>query len=195
MIAYARRCGTGTEELPTVFADFLSDAHHLADAWASIFGDATRNGEGHFRRRVVRHRVIGALTVGQSTDVRPAVPGTGSARDHRCKDMNGMERYRFTSQFGIMMVMSTQIAVRLPEDIVAFLDSEVSGGRAKSRAQVVLRALEREQRRQLAARDVEILSDGTGTSNDVNIAAAHGRRAECGRSMTRNSEIFVRSWF
>lgn len=32
MIAYARRCGTGTEELPTVFADFLSDAHHLADA-------------------------------------------------------------------------------------------------------------------------------------------------------------------
>ncbi len=32
MIAYARRCGTGTEELPTVFADFLSDVHHLADA-------------------------------------------------------------------------------------------------------------------------------------------------------------------
>jgi len=31
-IAYARRCGTGTEELPTVFADFLGDAHHLADA-------------------------------------------------------------------------------------------------------------------------------------------------------------------
>ncbi|WP_261949313.1 type II toxin-antitoxin system ParD family antitoxin [Rhodococcus sp. T9N] len=72
--------------------------------------------------------------------------------------------------------MSTQIAVRLPEDIVAFLDSEVSGGRAKSRAQVVLRALEREQRRQLAVRDVEILSDGAGTSSDVNIAAAHGRK-------------------
>lgn len=85
------------------------------------------------------------------------------------------DRYRFTSQFGIMMVMSTQIAVRLPEDIVAFLDSEVSGGRAKSRAQVVLRALEREQRRQLAVRDVEILSDGAGTGSDVNIAAAHGK--------------------
>lgn len=70
--------------------------------------------------------------------------------------------------------MSTQIAVRLPEDIVAFLDSEVSGGRAKSRAQVVLRALEREQRRQLAVRDVEILSDGAGS--DVNIAAAHGKK-------------------
>lgn len=75
------------------------------------------------------------------------------------------------------MVMSTQIAVRLPEEIVAFLDSEVSGGRAKSRAQVVLRALEREQRRQQAARDVEILSDGTGVDNDVNIAAAHGKKS------------------
>ena len=32
MIAYARRCGTGTEELPTVFAVLRSDAHHLADA-------------------------------------------------------------------------------------------------------------------------------------------------------------------
>lgn len=157
----------------------------LPTRWASIFGDATRNGEGHFRRRVVRHRVIGALTAWQShgrsagspTDVRPAVPGTGSARDHRCKDLNGIDRYRFTSQFGMMVVMSTQIAVRLPEDIVAFLDSEVSGGRAKSRAQVVLRALEREQRRQLAARDVEILSDGPGVDNDVNIAAAHGRKS------------------
>ena len=75
------------------------------------------------------------------------------------------------------MVMSTQIAVRLPEEIVAFLDSEVSGGRAKSRAQVVLRALEREQRRQQAARDVEILSDGTGVDNDVNIVAAHGKKS------------------
>ncbi|MCJ0949743.1 hypothetical protein F6X56_00510 (plasmid) [Rhodococcus erythropolis] len=73
--------------------------------------------------------------------------------------------------------MSTQIAVRLPEDIVAFLDSEVSGGRAKSRAQVVLRALEREQRRQLAVRDVEILSDGAGMDSDVNIAAAHGKKS------------------
>lgn len=88
-----------------------------------------------------------------------------------------MERYPFTSQFGMMLVMSTQIAVRLPEDIVAFLDSEVSGGRAKSRAQVVLRALEREQRRQLAVRDVEILSDGPGVDNDVNIAAAHGKKS------------------
>jgi hypothetical protein len=37
MIAYARRCGTGTEELLTVFADLRSDAHHLADALGDDF--------------------------------------------------------------------------------------------------------------------------------------------------------------
>lgn len=38
MIAYTRRCGcgTGTEELPTVFADLRSDAH-LADAFGVDF--------------------------------------------------------------------------------------------------------------------------------------------------------------
>lgn len=88
MIAYARRCGTGTEELPTVFADLRSDAHHLADALGVDWDEATRNGEGHFRRRVVWHRVIGALTAWQSTDVRPAVPGTGSVRGGG-KEING----------------------------------------------------------------------------------------------------------
>ncbi|MBT2271928.1 ribbon-helix-helix domain-containing protein [Rhodococcus qingshengii] len=73
--------------------------------------------------------------------------------------------------------MSTQIAVRLPEEIVAFLDNEVSGGRAKSRAQVVLQALEREQRRQLAVRDVEILSNAVEMDTDLNIAAAHGKKS------------------
>lgn len=71
--------------------------------------------------------------------------------------------------------MTTQIAVRLPDDIVDFLDGEVSEGRAKSRAQVVLRALEREQRRQLAARDIEILSSGVD-ARDVNVAGAQGKK-------------------
>ena len=56
--------------------------------------------------------------------------------------------------------MSTQIAVRLPDDIVAFLDSEVSQNHAPSRAAVVLRALEREKRRQIALRDAAILARG-----------------------------------
>ena len=54
--------------------------------------------------------------------------------------------------------MSKQIAVRLPDDVVAFLDEQVSEGRAKSRAAVVGRALERERRREAAARDAEILA-------------------------------------
>lgn len=48
MIAYARRCGTGTEELPTVFADFLSDAHHLADALGVDWDEVSKQGEGHY---------------------------------------------------------------------------------------------------------------------------------------------------
>jgi Arc/MetJ-type ribon-helix-helix transcriptional regulator len=53
--------------------------------------------------------------------------------------------------------MSTQIAVRLPDPLVAFLDEEVATGRVSSRAALVASALEREMRRLLAERDVEIL--------------------------------------
>ncbi len=52
--------------------------------------------------------------------------------------------------------MSTQIAVRLPDDLVAFLDGLVSSGRFDSRAAVVTRELRRLQRRIAAERDAEI---------------------------------------
>jgi Arc/MetJ-type ribon-helix-helix transcriptional regulator len=54
--------------------------------------------------------------------------------------------------------MSKQIAVRLPDDLVEFVDRLVSDGDAKSRAAVVTRALERERRRAVAARDAAILA-------------------------------------
>jgi antitoxin MazE3 len=54
--------------------------------------------------------------------------------------------------------MSKQIAVRLPDELVAFVDEIVASGRERSRAAVVSRALEREQRRTVAARDAEILT-------------------------------------
>jgi Arc/MetJ-type ribon-helix-helix transcriptional regulator len=54
--------------------------------------------------------------------------------------------------------MSKQIAVRLDDDIVAFVDEIVHSGRERSRAAVVTRALERERRRVIAARDAEILA-------------------------------------
>lgn len=62
--------------------------------------------------------------------------------------------------------MRKQIAVRLPEDLVAFVDDQVASAAAPSRAAVVTRALERERRRALAARDAEILAR-TGDDPDL----------------------------
>lgn len=53
--------------------------------------------------------------------------------------------------------MSKQIAVRLTDDLVEFVDQVVNSGQQPSRAAVVTRALERERRRMIAARDAEIL--------------------------------------
>lgn len=62
--------------------------------------------------------------------------------------------------------MSRQIAVRLPDDIVDFVDALVASGEATSRAVVVNRALERERRRVIAARDAAILAR-TGYDPDL----------------------------
>jgi len=56
------------------------------------------------------------------------------------------------------VLMSTQIAVRLPDSVVEFLDDEVAEGRVSSRAALVTSALEREMRRRIAERDTEILT-------------------------------------
>jgi len=72
--------------------------------------------------------------------------------------------------------MSKQIAVRLPDDIVDFVDGLVSQGRAKSRAVVVTRALERERRRAVAARDVAILAQA-GEDPEMDSLARHVARA------------------
>jgi Arc/MetJ-type ribon-helix-helix transcriptional regulator len=68
--------------------------------------------------------------------------------------------------------MSKQIAVRLPDDIVEFVDGQVSAGNAASRAAVVSRALERERRRAIAARDAAILAE-TGDDADMQNLAEH----------------------
>jgi Arc/MetJ-type ribon-helix-helix transcriptional regulator len=67
--------------------------------------------------------------------------------------------------------MSKQIAVRLPEDVVEFVDEQVRSG-AGSRAAVVARALERERRRAIAARDAEILARA-GADRDMDRLARH----------------------
>jgi Arc/MetJ-type ribon-helix-helix transcriptional regulator len=68
--------------------------------------------------------------------------------------------------------MSKQIAVRLPEDIVEFIDGLIKDGKADSRAIVVTRALERERRRAIAARDAAILVRA-GRDADMDSLADH----------------------
>jgi len=62
--------------------------------------------------------------------------------------------------------MSRQIAVRLPDHLVDFLDEAVDSGAERSRATFVARALERERRRLMAARDAEILASA-GSDPDL----------------------------
>jgi hypothetical protein len=55
--------------------------------------------------------------------------------------------------------MSTQIAVRRPDDLVRFLDETVRAERAAGRAAIVARALARERRRLIAERDARIYAE------------------------------------
>lgn len=58
--------------------------------------------------------------------------------------------------------MSIQIAVRLPDETVAFLDRAVADGSAPSRAALVASALEREMRHRMAERDADRLQEAPG---------------------------------
>lgn len=71
--------------------------------------------------------------------------------------------------------MSKQIAVRLPDELVDFVDEVVDSGAESSRAAVVKRALERERRRAIAVRDAEILAR---TGADPELEALAGYAAE-----------------
>lgn len=66
--------------------------------------------------------------------------------------------------------MTTQITVRLPDDLVQFTDMLVSAGQAGSRAEVVTSALTNERRRLAAERDAEIYA---AAGEDPELAAFH----------------------
>lgn len=68
--------------------------------------------------------------------------------------------------------MSKQIAVRLPDELVDFVDEIVGSGAVRSRAAVVTLALERQRRRAVAARDAEILAR-TGPDPELAELAEH----------------------
>jgi Arc/MetJ-type ribon-helix-helix transcriptional regulator len=72
--------------------------------------------------------------------------------------------------------MSTQIAVRLPDDVVVYIDGLVEQNVVRSRAEFVAKAIARERRHRTALADVEVLTRVGGDSElDALIAyqAAH----------------------
>ena len=74
--------------------------------------------------------------------------------------------------------MSTQIAVRLDEDLVAFIDAQVAAGAAPSRAALINRLLAREARHQRALADIEKMRSmgATGYPELLDIPRATARR-------------------
>ncbi len=54
--------------------------------------------------------------------------------------------------------MSHQIAIRVPDDLLAFVDDLVQQGSITSRASFARAAMERERRRLLAEADIDILT-------------------------------------
>lgn len=66
--------------------------------------------------------------------------------------------------------MTRQIAVRLPDDLVEFVDHHVENGEASSRASFVAHALERQRRWEVAARDAAILANESGDADLDNLA-------------------------
>lgn len=71
--------------------------------------------------------------------------------------------------------MSRQIAVRLPDELVDYLDNLIEQGRVASRAMAVTQALERERRRETATRDAAILAQA-GPDADLDALAEFAAR-------------------
>lgn len=68
--------------------------------------------------------------------------------------------------------MSTQIAVRLPDELVAYVDQAVAAGRVKSRAELVSRLIARDARRQRAEEDLQRLVDAGALDDTEALAMA-----------------------
>ena len=80
---------------------------------------------------------------------------------------------------GYTSVMTMQIAVRLPDELVAELDQLVADGQEVSRASVMERALARELRRLIAAKDAAILAHA-GPDPDLDALAEYAAHVPLG---------------
>lgn len=68
--------------------------------------------------------------------------------------------------------MSTQIAVRLPDELVAYVDQAVAEGRAKSRAELVAGLIARDSRRHRAELDLLRLQEAGALYDEEAVAIA-----------------------
>jgi Arc/MetJ-type ribon-helix-helix transcriptional regulator len=68
--------------------------------------------------------------------------------------------------------MSTQIAVRLPDELVEYIDELVEQRAVKSRAEFVAKAISRERRHRSALADAEILKR-VGADFELDALAAY----------------------
>ena len=66
--------------------------------------------------------------------------------------------------------MSTQIAVRLPDELVAYVDQAVAAGRVSSRAELVRSLIARDARRQRAEEDLAHLIEVGGLQDAETLA-------------------------
>ena len=67
--------------------------------------------------------------------------------------------------------MTKQVTVRLPTDLVEFIDSSIELGEESSRAAVIGKALDRERRRRVAERDADIYARIEDDADDLNSLA------------------------
>jgi Arc/MetJ-type ribon-helix-helix transcriptional regulator len=113
-------------------------------------------------------RGSGGASLGQSQSAFDGLSAIARGRAASFARRRGSDGLPFCYHFG----MSKQIAVRLPDELVDFVDEIVDSGTARSRAIVVTRALERERRRALAERDARILAR-TGPDPELAGLAEH----------------------
>lgn len=73
--------------------------------------------------------------------------------------------------------MSIQIAVRLPDELVAYVDQAVAKGRVKSRADLVARLIARDARRQRAEEDLQRLIEQGALRDEEMLAIARAASA------------------
>lgn len=73
-----------------------------------------------------------------------------------------------------------QIAIRLPDEVVEFIDAEVRAQHAPSRAAFVQIALDRERRRLIAARDAELLARLSGDPDAFDGLASYAADLDTG---------------